>query len=159
VLIWAHVEATMAKAITTTYIDAAVPKVWEFINDLHRKPEYVHFVREVFDIPSHPLREGAVYRERARFGPRESVSEWRVVQFDPPKRQVQQSQSREMDATFTASLEIEGSGTRLTVEMNVLLLPVLRPLGWLLEKLFVQRKVQKDVARAAQNLKRLIESE
>ena len=149
----------MAKAAASAYIDAAPPQVWAFINNLQRKPEYVHFVREVFNISSHPVREGTVYRERARFGPRESVSEWRFTQFDPPKRQVQRSQSREMDATFTANLQPEGSGTRLTVEMDVRLLPVLRPVGWILEQLIVRRKMQGDVELTLKTLKQIVEAE
>lgn len=149
----------MAKVTTSTYIDAAQPKVWAFINDLRRKPEYVHFVREVFDFPGHPVGAGTMYRERARFGPRESVSEWFFVQFDPPRRQVQRSQSKEMDASFTAELQAEGSGTRLTVALDVRLFPAFRPLGWILEKLIVRRKMQGDVERTVKTLKRLIESE
>jgi len=149
----------MARATASAYIDAAPQEVWAFINELHRKPEYVRFVKEVFDISERPVGEGTVYRERARFGPRESVSEWRFILFDPPRRQVQRSQSREMDATFTANLAPEGSGTRLTVEMDIRLLPVVRPIGWLLEKLIVRRKMQRDVGLTMKTLKKLVEGE
>lgn len=149
----------MAKVANSTHIDAAPQRVWAFINNLNRISEYVQFVSEVFNISQEPVGEGTVYQERARFGPRESVSVWKIIKFDPPRRQVQRSQSKEMNATFTADLQPEGSGTRLSVEMDVYLLPVLRPLGWVLEKLIVRRKMKTDVERSLKALKQLIEVE
>ena len=149
----------MAKVANSTHIDADPQKVWAFINNLNRKHEYVQFVSEVFNISNEPINEGTVYQERARFGPKESVSEWKIIQFVPPTHQVQQSQSKEMNATFTADLQPEGSGTRLSVEMSVNLLPVLRPVGWLLEQLIVRRKMQIDVEQSLKVLKKLIEVE
>jgi len=149
----------MTKVVNSTHIDATPQRVWAFINNLHRKHEYVQFVSEVFNISSEPVQEGTVYQERAQFGPRQSVSEWKITQFVPPNHQVQQSQSREMNATFTADLQPEGSGTRLSVEMDVNLLPVLRPVGWLLEQLIVRRKMKTDVEKSLIALKQLIEVE
>jgi hypothetical protein len=43
--------------------------------------------------------------------------------------------------------------------MEVSLLPRVRPLGWLLERLVVRRQMQADVARSIGRLKRLVEQE
>jgi len=149
----------MAIVTNSTLINATPEKVWSFINNLERKPQYVQFVSVVFNISDGPVREGTIYHERARFGPRESVSEWKIIEFDPPKHQVQQSQSLEMAGTFTADLQPESSGTRLTVEMNIGLLPVFRPLGWILEQLIIRRKMEADIEHSLKSLKTLIEEE
>ena len=149
----------MAKVENSIYIDASPERVWDMMNNLNRKTEYVHFVKEVFDISSGDVQIGTKYRERAQFGPRVSVSEWTFSEFEAPSHQVQVSESGEMRASFTGNLSPEGNGTRLVVEMEVCLLPVFRPLGWFIEKVFAQRKMESDIAETLSSLKTLVENE
>ena len=149
----------MAKVSNSIYIDAPPALVWAMMNNLDRKTEYVHFVKKVFDISGGEVGKGTSYQERAQFGPRTSVSKWTFTEFEAPSRQVQRSESKEMRASFTGNLVPESDGTRLEVEMEVILLPVFRPLGWFVEKVFAQRKMESDIADTLKNLKALVEKE
>lgn len=149
----------MLKVTVNRHIDAPPAVVWEVVNDLDRKHEYVSFVRDVFDVSDQPVAAGTTYRELAKFGPRETVSEWTFKEFDSPHRQVQEGRSPVMEATFTLELEPERGGTRTTPQMEVRLLPRMRPLGWLLEQTIVKYQMQADMERSVETLKRLVERE
>ncbi len=102
------------------------------------------------------MEAGTIYRERAKPGPFESESEWRITQFDPPSRQVRVDRIPEMEAELRIGLEPEGEGTRWHHEMDCCIVPKIRPLGWLLEKLVVRRKMQSDFRRILGSGKELI---
>ena len=142
----------------STHVEAPPEAVWKLLCDLSRIPEYVYFVREVFDI-SGPADLGVVYKERAKPGLFESVSEWRITVFEPSRRQAHECAMAEMDATVTSRLEPENGGTRHYLSMDFVILPRIRPLGVLLENLFVRRKVQSDCRRVLGACKRIVEAE
>ena len=142
----------------STHIEAPPEAVWKLLCDLPRLPEYVYFVREVFDI-SGPADLGVVYKERAKPGLFESVSEWRITVFEPPRRQAHECAMPEMDASVMSHLEPEDGGTRYSLSMAFAVLPRIRPLGMLLENLFVERKVRSDCRRVLGACKRIVEAE
>jgi len=142
----------------STHIEAPPEAVWELLSDLSRIPEYVYFVREVFDI-SGPADLDVVYKERAKPGLFESVSEWRITVFEPPRRQAHECAMPEMDASVMSHLEPEDGGTRYSLSMDFAVLPRIRPLGVLLENLFVRRKVQSDCRRVLGDCKRVVEAD
>jgi uncharacterized protein YndB with AHSA1/START domain len=141
------------------YVEVPRERVWAFITDVKRCPEWLHFVLEILDISEGPVGEGTVYRERAKAGPVESVSEWRIIEFQPPARQTHAGRMPEGEAWLRIRLETEGTGTRWNHEMSFQMLPKLRPLGWLLEKLIVKRKMRSDFRRALQSAKEILERE
>ncbi len=148
----------MAYVEESTHIEAPPEAVWKLLSDLSRIPEYVYFVREVFDI-SGPANLGTVYKERAKPGPFESVSEWCITDFEPPRRQVHEGTMPEMNASIMSRLEPEGGVTRYYLSMDFACLPRIRPLGVLLEILFVRRRAQSDLRRVLGSVKRIVEAE
>jgi uncharacterized protein YndB with AHSA1/START domain len=139
-------------------IDAPVEKVWELASDTRRYPEWVHFVREIVraDVPA---GEGAVYVERAKPGPKEGIYEWRIVAWEPPRRQVHVHSGSELEAELTIQVEPVGGRTRYGQRMRFRALPGFRPLGFLLERTVMKRKMRGDFRRILATFKRIAEAE
>jgi carbon monoxide dehydrogenase subunit G len=142
-------------------IHVAVPRerVWDLLNDMKGYPRWIYFVREVFDISDGPVGKGTVYFERAKPGPFESVSEWRITEFEPPARQTHVGRMPEMEAELRIRLEPDGEGTLWHHEMDFRMLPKFRPLGWVVEQLVVKRKMRSDFRRILQSAKEIVERE
>jgi carbon monoxide dehydrogenase subunit G len=143
----------------TIHVGAPQEQVWAFISDVKRCPEWLHFVRDVFDVSGGPVDEGTVYHERAKSGPFDSVSEWHITAFRPPARQTHVGRMPGMEMELQIELESEGSGTRWAHVVEFRFLPKLRPLGWLLGHLFVKRKMRADFRRALRSAKEILERE
>jgi hypothetical protein len=62
-----------------------------------------------------------------------------------------------IELTWTLA-EIDAENTRATQVVNVTMMPKFRPLGVLIEKLFVTRKMTKDLAVLREGLKRIAEA-
>ena len=143
---------------TTRYIDAPPQLVWDLVCDLARGPEYVDVMIKLVSVSDDPIRVGTVYRELSQIGPSKSETEWTITELDPPRHLVHITRSFGFGATLTGDLEPHGEGTNLTYEVDYRLLPGVRPVGWLLEALFVRRMMDKDFTRTVANLKNLIET-
>ncbi len=151
----------MASIRSTAEIGAPAQKVWDFVCDLQRIPEWVGNTLEMLSVSEGPTGSGTTYRERSRIvGPWKAPTEWRITTFDPPQRQVHEgSLPMGGSATLDISLEPAGEGSSITVMMEVGYAPLLRPVGALLDTLFMQRSLQADFDRNVQSLKKLVERE
>jgi Polyketide cyclase / dehydrase and lipid transport len=80
-------------SITASAIIPAPPdRVWQVACDTSRYPEWVENTLRMTRT-DRPTRPGATYEELSRIaGPWKSVTRWRVTEFDPPRRQVQQGE-------------------------------------------------------------------
>ena len=142
----------------TEHIAAPPAAVWTFMSDLHRIPEWFVGTKEMLSISTEQVGAGTEYRELTQLGPSTSETTWRITTFRAPSVQIHESHSAVMNAVLTMTVEPEGSGTRLTYQAAYHLLPMLRPLGWLLE-LVIHRRSTNDVRRSLQTAKRIIEQE
>jgi hypothetical protein len=97
--------------------------VFNFVCDLLRIPEYVPFVREIFDVTPGPVRVGTTYKERAKPGPVESVQEWRCTEFEQPVRQTYEGRGPEMSVVLTKTFEPAEGGTRYAQALDFRFLP------------------------------------
>jgi hypothetical protein len=88
----------------TIDIDASAQRVWDLYADVPGSPEWVPFVERILYV-SGPPGEGQVYREQTRLLGIRDVAEWRVVEWDPPRRQVQVSTDKGMDAQLVIEVE------------------------------------------------------
>lgn len=149
----------MVEISESTFVRASPQEVWDFLSDAGRYPEGIYFVREVFDISPGPMREGWVYHERAKPGPMESVSEWTVTRFDPPVVQVHEGSMPEMEAALTMRLTPKDEGTYWKHSMRFRMLPAFRPLGWVLERTIVKRKMAADFRKILAAARGLIEGD
>jgi hypothetical protein len=149
----------MACVRDSVFVEAPLRDVWALVSDVERCPEWIHFVTVTTPVTDGPTREGTVYKEWSQVGPFKSESEWRVTEFEPFRRQTHVGRMPEGVATLRIRLEPEGDGTRWHHEMEIRVLPNVRPLGWLLERLVVRRKMQADFRRMLETAKDILESD
>jgi uncharacterized protein YndB with AHSA1/START domain len=122
---------------------AASPRdVWTALSDFERYAEWGGWMRAVRRV-DRPAGLGAAYDERSRLlAPVVASSRWRIIEFDPPRRQVHRAESAPMAATFDRvfALAADGmGGTWLTVGVEYR--PALGVLGRVLDRV-VLRAIQ-----------------
>ena len=149
----------MAHFELSTEINAPPQAVWDFISDLRRVPEWVTATDEMLYVSEGEVGVGTVYRERGGVGPFKSVSEWRITEFDPPHRQVHVGDLGVMKMAFALELEPTGRGTLMRQTGDFRMMPFFRPLGLLLEALFVRRQMESGGRSTLANAKRILEAE
>jgi carbon monoxide dehydrogenase subunit G len=149
----------MAKVEITKHINTSPQKVWDFISDVEKAPEWVTVMQSLVETTDNPVKEGTVYRERSKIGSKESETVWRVTRFESPKIQIHECKESDFAATLTMGVEESDSGAKLIHKTDYALMPNFRPLGWLLEKLFVHKTMVKNMNESIDNCKRILEME
>jgi uncharacterized protein YndB with AHSA1/START domain len=115
-------------------IDAPPQRVWDLYANVEGSVDWVPFAEEILSV-SGPAGLGRVYQERTRLGGVSDVAEWTVIEWDPPRRQVQRSTGKGMDSRLFIEIEPEGAGTIARQEVS-LDSRAPGPLGWLHERVF-----------------------
>ena len=143
----------MRRVTATIDIDAPARAVWDLYADVPGSPDWVPFCEEILYV-SGPPGIGQVYRERTRLLGISDVAEWRVIEWEPPRRQVQLSTDKSMDARLVIEVEpLEPlDAGRSRVRQDAIFesrLP--EPIGWLHEVVFstVGRRGISSAVRAA----------
>ena len=149
----------MAHFELSTEINAPPQVVWDFISDLRRAPEWVTATDEILYVSEGEIGVGTVYREKGGAGPFKSVSEWRITEFDPPHRQVHVGDLGVMKMTFAFEIEPTERGTLVRQKGDFCMMPSFRPLGLLLEALFLRRQMESSLRSTHANAKRILEAE
>lgn len=153
------VVRAMPHVTASTDIDVPRDELWDFVNDFDRMTDWVTFAEELRYLSPGEVGEGTVYREYGGVGPISSESEWEITAFEPPSRQVHVGDLGIMRPELIMTFEERDGGTRFTQELAFRALPAVRPLGWLLEKLFIERSMRSGLQETQRNLKRLAETE
>lgn len=148
----------MPVADVRRYIEAPPEEVWGIISDVERAPQWVTVMLQLVSTTDNPVRLGATYRERSKVGPSVSETEWRITRFEPPRVQVHECNEPSMHAVLTMSVDANGTGTELRHHTEYQMMPRIRPLGWLLEKLIVNRTMSRQMTATVDNLVDLAES-
>ena len=143
----------------TTRIETDRQTLWALINDFDRMTEWVSFADELTYLSDGEIAEGTVYREVGGVGPISGESEWKIVEFEPPSLQVHRGDLGIMRPELTMTLATDDGGTAFTQTLTVRALPRVRPVGWLLEKLVIERSLRSGIRETQANLKRVAESE
>jgi hypothetical protein len=130
-------------------IDASPQHVWDLYADVERSVEWVPFAEQILFV-SGAAGLGQVYRERTRLGGISDIAEWTVIEWDPPRRQVQQSLGKGMDSRLVIAVEPSGGGALARQEV-ILDSRAPGPLGWLHERTFgiVARRGIESALKAA----------
>lgn len=149
----------MQRVEETIRIAAPPFAAWRLLEEPRRYPEWIHFVREVTRLSEGPVAKGTTYTERAKPGPKESLYEWTVTEWDPPRRQVHEHAGDEMEITLTIELQEAAGGTSWRHVIDYRALPKLRPVGWVLERTVMKAKMRRDLRRIVSNAKKLVEAE
>ena len=124
----------MHRIMATVRIDASPREVWELYADVEGSVEWVPFAEEILSV-SGPAGLGQVYRERTRLGGIADVAEWTIIEWDPPRRQVQRSTGKGMESRLVIEVEPDGSGA-LARQGVILDSGAPGPLGWVHERIF-----------------------
>ncbi|GMQ97710.1 MAG: hypothetical protein BMS9Abin17_0210 [Acidimicrobiia bacterium] len=143
-------------------IDIAAPRqaVWDLMCDVPRYPEFGNLSDETHMISEGEFGEGSVYSESGKVAGMKYESEWTVTRFEPISKQVHFGVESSMHLELTWTLtEIDAENTRATQVVDVTMMPSFRPLGVLIEKLFVIRKMTGELATLREDIKRIAEAE
>ena len=144
-------------------VEIAAPpeKVREFIGDIKKYPEWVAFTDRIISGGDEPAQLGAVWRQYsgpARFA--KSESEWRVTEFDPSRRHVQEGHGQGVDRILIIStLAPSAEGTHLHMVADVKSKWHWLPISWPLELLILNRLSQRLMRKTLDDAKTLIEAE
>jgi hypothetical protein len=121
-------------------IDASQRHIWKVLCDLERFGDWgawTLYSRRV----DRPAGLGAAYDERSRLLlPVRTENRWRIIEFDPPRRQVHRVESAPMIAVFDRVFELRdegGDATTLTLTLEYA--PGLGPVGRVLDRLAWRR--------------------
>ena len=150
----------MRRVISTIDIDAPAQAVWDLYADVPGSPEWVPFAEEILYV-SGPPGLGQVYRERTKLLGIRDVAEWRIIEWDPPRRQVQLSTDKGVDARLVIEVEplepLDAGRSRVRQEaIFESRLPA--PLGWVHELVFAsvgKRGITAAVRAAKAHLEQL----
>jgi len=143
-------------------VDIGAPRqaVWDLMCDVSRYSEFGNITDEAHMVSDGEFGKGSVYSESGKVAGMKYTSEWTVTHFDPISKQVHFGVESSMHIELTWTLaEIDAENTRATQVVNVKMMPKFRPLGVLIEKLFVTRKMTKELATLREDLKRIAEAE
>ncbi len=137
-------------------VGAAPETVWAFLCDARRYPEWIPDTLAILSVSDEPLVAGSTYRERSRLlGPLSLPSDWRVVEFAPPRSQQHDGRMLgPMSITFEVAPDGEGARFAYRLSYDV----PLGPAGRLLDSLAVRPRLRNGFRQAAENLRRLVEA-
>jgi uncharacterized protein YndB with AHSA1/START domain len=133
-------------------IAASDESVWDLVSDPARYPEWVAQTDRMIDVPTDGLRQGATYKEYGGIGPFKAESEWRILVFEPHRRQVHLGDDGTVQIELTIEIESTDAGSRLTQTLDLRprgMMSVLLPVMWpLVMRRLLQRANDQTVANA-----------
>jgi carbon monoxide dehydrogenase subunit G len=138
---------TVSRTERSVHVEAPPERVWAFVSDVRRCPEWVAFTDGMGHVDDGDPGVGFRYTEYGSVGPLRSESEWRIVEFDPPRRQVHVGDMGIVDGEPTIAVEPEDGGTRWTRTVELEVLPRLRPVERLLDRLVLRRRMARGLER------------
>ena len=139
--------------VASIRIEASPQSVWDLYADVERSVEWVPFAEEILFV-SGPPGIGQVYRERTRLGGIADIAEWTVIEWDPPRRQVQRSTGKGMESRLVITVDPNGDATLARQEV-ILASRAPGILGRIHERLFgivARRGIQAALAAAKRRL-------
>ncbi|MBZ0293024.1 MAG: SRPBCC family protein [Anaerolineae bacterium] len=131
----------------SSIIHAPVAVVWDTLNDIAHTPEWVVGLENSEITTEGPYGLGTIYIDYNRLGPFLQETPWHVTAFEPMTFQVHESKSATLPTSLTLSLMPVAEATRLTMTFDYHLLPVLGPVGRLLERLLMNRLIGQVVTQ------------
>lgn len=138
-------------------IAASPREVWKVLGDIERYAEWGPWTLHARRIDERPAGLGVAYEEHGRvLSPLIGLSRWRIVEFDPPRRQVHRAEAVRLAMAFERIFELapdgEG-GTRLTLAVRYQ--PELGVAGRALDRALLRWLQARRVPRALEGIARL----
>jgi hypothetical protein len=139
------------------WIAARPREVWLVLSAVERHPEWCPWTRAVVAAGAAPAGLGLGYEERGGvLTPLAERSRWRIVEFDPPRRQVHRAEHVRLAAAFDRVFELRsdgGDGTWLT--LGVRYRPALGRLGRAADRALLRGLQTRRLAVALDGIERL----
>jgi uncharacterized protein YndB with AHSA1/START domain len=149
--------ATLLVTATET-IHAPWESVWDVFSDTSRYPEWVEGTLAVTRTDG-PARLGSTYDEINGAGPIRFTSRWKVIEFEPPRRQVHRDVTLPFARFFDVVFEMAPAGATQTTLILTLVGESRRgPLGVLVLRL-LRPSLERQNSRNASRLRKLVERE
>ncbi|MCG2589471.1 SRPBCC family protein [Rhodohalobacter sulfatireducens] len=149
----------MPKVEITKRINAPQKQVWEFISDIEKAPEWVVVMKSLIHTTENPVKLGTVYHESSKIGLKKSKTEWEITYFDAPHMQAHECNESDFKATLKMRVEDNGDGTSILFHStDYQLMPNFKLLGRLLETIFINRLMSKNLNQSVINCKQMIEN-
>ena len=144
---------------SSVVVDAPIDVVWDVTTDPANFPNAIDWVYEAWWETDGPLEVGSVYLERAKPGLRKDIYRWEILACEKHHRNVHYHRSGELEAELELRYEpMGGERTRYTQTLRFRALPAFRPLGYVLERTVMPRRMKRDFDRTIlPNYKRLCE--
>lgn len=143
----------------STEINAPPQAVWDLTIDFRRISEMApDTAEEVTYVSEGEVGVGTVFREMVRIGPMRSETEWRVTEFDPPRRHVHVGATGPMNEVVVTEIEPTDQGTLLRHVVDLQVTGLLRPVGPLLAPV-LRRKLVSTLQATQSSVKRMLEAE
>ena len=143
--------ARQTSITASAVIPASLERVWEIACDSSRYPEWVENTLRMIRTDG-PTRAGATMEELTRIaGPWKSVTRWRVTEFDPPRRQVQEGEGVSTAKNMADSIALSPASHVTNFTVTVRYTPRFGPIGALID-----RAVRGSIARSQQRSARAL---
>ena len=138
---------------------AATPRdVWKVLSAVERHPEWCPWARAVRRTDdARPPGLGVAYDERGGvLTPLVERSRWRIVEFDPPRRQVHRAERVRLAASFDRVFELRSDGADGTwLTLAVRYRPALGLLGRVADRALLRRLQARRLPLALDGIERL----
>ena len=143
----------------TVHINAPIERVWKFINDYERVPEWQSNVLEIKDVTGVPGEVGFIYVSELRALGRKFDSETKITKSEAPRFLEQKFHMPGTgEAVSTSVLEsTPDGGTASTFTMDYKMGTAF--LGGLADRFLFERSIERDIRHSNENMKELIEAE
>jgi len=150
--------AKQTSIIASAIIPAPQERVWQIACDTSRYPEWVESTLRIIHTDG-PARAGATMEELTRIaGPWKSVTRWRVTEFDPPRRQVQEGEGVSTARGMAVIIELSPAGQDTNFTLTVRYTPRFGPIGALIDRA-VRGSITHSQQRSAQAFAALVARE
>lgn len=130
------------------WIAAAPRDVWKLLVAIDRYPEWCPWAHAVAHVDG-PAGLGVSYETGGGL--------WRIVEYDPPRRQVHRAEHIRLARPFDRIFELRSDGADGTwLELAVRYRPGLGPLGRAVDRAIFRRAEARRLPRAVDGLERLL---
>jgi hypothetical protein len=130
------------------WIAAAPRDVWRLLNAIERYPEWAHWARSVTRADE-PAGLGVAYETGG--------GRWRIVEYDPPRRQVHRAEHTRLARSFDRVFELRSDGADGTwLELAVRYHPALGRAGRAFDRAIFRRAEVRRLPRALDAIERLL---
>ena len=142
----------MGQVTAARTVHAPIETVWQCLNDIDHTPEWVTGLAAAEIKTPGAYSVGTIYHDTNRLGPMLQVTPWHITTFDPPTRQVHESESTTLPSTMILNLSPVPDGTQVEMIVHYRFLPRLGLVSRAFEGLVMNRLLKRVLRQNLTNL-------